>query len=57
MGTRVHTVTKAQSENTDEDLISSGFHKVTRNAAVPQLSGIPEITGAYLNFELYKETK
>jgi hypothetical protein len=54
--TRVHTATNAQSETRDEDLILNGFQKVARSATSQKLNGIPEITGAYLSFELYKET-
>jgi hypothetical protein len=45
--------TRAQSETGDE----VGFQKVARNARALKRNGILEITGAYLSFEFYKETK
>jgi hypothetical protein len=56
MVTRIQTVAKAQSDTRFEDPISNGFHKAARNERAQKLNGIPEITGAYLSFDLHKET-
>jgi hypothetical protein len=56
MVTRIQTVAKAQSETSLEDPILNGFHKAARNERAQKLNGIPEITGAYLIFNLHKET-
>jgi hypothetical protein len=53
--TGVQAVTRVQSLTTDEGLILIGLHMVARKARAGTLNGIPEISGAYLSFELHKE--
>jgi hypothetical protein len=51
MATSVHPDARAQTETTDEDLISNGFHEIARNGRAQTPNEIPEIAGAYLRFE------
>jgi hypothetical protein len=57
MATRIQTVAKTRSETRIEDPNSNGFQKAVRNERAEKLNGDPEITGAYLSFDLHKETR